>query len=163
MNSPQYNKIERKKPGPRAKKISERYCSATKIKPIKRHQNGWSQAQKIRVLTYLHQTQIPTNRIIRPSSQELDRSPTLTEASKDFGIPQRTISRWVKDKENIENLGGGKHGKICTTKSKVTSKWPEMESKLHERFIERREKEQAIRREWFRRHAMEIFMCHTSD
>ncbi|RPA95043.1 DDE-domain-containing protein, partial [Choiromyces venosus 120613-1] len=36
--------------------------------------------------------------------------------------------------------------------------WPEVESKLYEVFMEGREKGQAIRREWFRRHFMEIFL-----
>ncbi|RPB02612.1 hypothetical protein L873DRAFT_420694 [Choiromyces venosus 120613-1] len=34
-----------------------------------------------------------------------------------------------------------------------------MESKLYERFMEGREKGQAIRREWFRRHSIEIFIA----
>ena len=34
-----------------------------------------------------------------------------------------------------------------------------MESKLYERFMASREKGQAIRREWFRRHSMEIFLA----
>jgi len=159
MTPLQYKKIERKKPGPKPKKISERHAYAAKIKPVKRPEKAWSQAQKIRVLTYLHHTQIPITPTIYLSTTELFRSPTQTEASENFGIPQRTISEWVKNKENIEDLGGGKHTNICTSKSKDMSKWPEMESKLYERFIEKREKGQAIRREWFRRHAMEIFMA----
>ncbi|KAG0134227.1 hypothetical protein HOY82DRAFT_637804 [Tuber indicum] len=150
----------RKKPGPKPKKIHERHSNAAKIKAVRRPEKTWSQAQKIRVLTFLHHNQIPTTPTIRPSSNTPDifRPPTQTETSKHFGIPQRTISEWVKDKENIESLGGGTHKTVCTSKSKVISKWPEMESKLYKRFMERREKGQAVRREWFRRHSMEIFI-----
>ena len=45
-----------------------------------------------------------------------------------------------------------------TFKTQVTCKWPEMESQLYDRFMQAREKGQAIRREWFRRHSMELFM-----
>lgn len=139
------------------------------MKPIHRREISWSQAQKVRVLTYLTHHRIPIEPDIRIpatsasaestcSEVNLFRSPTQTEASQLFGVPQRTISEWVKKEKNIESIAGGTHPRLRTFRVEVTCKWPETESQLYNRFIQAREKGQAIRREWFRRHSMEIFM-----
>jgi len=75
-----------------------------------------------------------------------------------FAVPQRTISEWVKKEKKIESMGGGGHRNLRTVKTQVTCKWPEIESQLYNRFMQAREKGQAIRKEWFRRHSMEIFI-----
>ena len=56
-------------------------------------------------------------------------------------------------------MGGGGHKNLRTVKTEVNCKWPEIESQLYNKFMQAREKGQAIRREWFRRHSMEIFMA----
>ena len=152
--------LTKKKRGPKPKKISERHFNSTKIKPKMRQQHTWGQAQKIKVLSYLHHYQIPTPSTIHAplSSTSSFHLPTQAEASKQFGVPQRTISEWIKNKENIESLGDGSHKYFCASRNKVHCKWPELESKLYERFLAGREKGQPIRREWFRRHSMEIFL-----
>lgn len=164
------NKIQKKKKrGPKPKKISERAFNIAIVKPIRRREISWSQAQKVRVLTYLTHHRIPIEPDIRipaastnaeSTSSEVNpcRSPTQTEASQLFGVPQRTISEWVKKENNIESMGGVTHPNLSTFKIEVTCKWSEIESQLYNRFIQAREKGQAIRREWFRRHSMEIFM-----
>jgi len=55
-------------------------------------------------------------------------------------------------------MGGGGHRTLRNIKTQVACKWPEIESELDNRFMQVREKRQVIRREWFRRHSMEIFI-----
>ncbi|RPA95607.1 hypothetical protein L873DRAFT_1845918 [Choiromyces venosus 120613-1] len=162
---PQLNKIERKKRGPKPKRLHECHSHAAKIKPPKMQEKAWSQAQKIWVLIFLFHHQVPTTPTIHSSNNSADllRPPTQIEVSKLFGIPQRTISECVKNKEKIEGLGNRIHTNLCTSKSKVIGKWSEMESKLYERFMEGREKGQAIRRGLFRRHSLEIFRAVYSN
>jgi len=116
--------LTKKKRGSKPKKISERYFNSSKIKPKMRQQHSWSQAQKIRVLSYLHHYQIPTSPTIHSplSSTSSFHLPSQAEASKQFGVPQCTISEWVKNKENIESLGDGSYKYFCTSRTKVHCK-----------------------------------------
>ncbi|RPA99425.1 hypothetical protein L873DRAFT_1843546 [Choiromyces venosus 120613-1] len=125
---PQPNKIERKKEkkrGPKPKRLYEHHSHAAKIKPPKRQEKAWSQAQKIWVLTFLFHHQVPTTPTIHSSNNSADllRPPTQIEASKLFGIPQRTISECVKNKEKIEGLGNGTYTNLCTSKNKSIFKF----------------------------------------
>ena len=80
------NKIEKKKKGPPPKKISERSFDSAAIKPIRGREISWSQAQKVRVLTFLTHHHIPIAPDIR-----LPVSHSFTSLSTSTISPLSTI------------------------------------------------------------------------
>ena len=81
------------------------------------------------------------------------RSPTQQEAAKAFQMPQRTIRDWVRKKDQIEKIG--KNSSIRNHASGGLGysrrvQWPELEDKLYNDFIERREGGRTVRQRWFR-------------
>lgn len=122
--------------------------------PIQRVEISWSQRPQFRVLVFLYHYQIPVYLV--GQYDEINRwgsrTPTEQAASEIYGVPQRTISNWVRKQEMIESCG---YGKISHTV--VNCQWPELESKLYGLFLERREQSQAIRTGWFQIHSLWTF------
>lgn len=142
--------------GPKPKLIKDRVCKLEDMRPILHPKRFWSQRQKIRVLVFLYHYRIPLNiNLLIPTTLSEYRAPTQDEASKIFGVPQTTISEWVRKQHEIET-----HGSTSSVRSprKVTiCQWPELEERLYELFLSRRDAGQAIRRGWFRVFANEIY------
>lgn len=142
--------------GPKPKSIKDRVLKPGEIKPIRRPERSWSQRQKIRVLVFLYHHRIPVYIVGRYNDQDCwkYRPPTQLEASEIFQIPQRTVSDWVRKQGEIERYSSRI---VRMPHTAVMCQWPELESRLYHRFLDRRELGQAIRTGWFRVHSMGIF------
>lgn len=136
-----------RKRGPKPKSIKER--TLKDIKPIAYPERSWSQRQRIRVLVFLTHYRIPTG---VPGEY---RAPSQIEAEDVFGVPQRTISDWVRREKQIEAQGS--KTLMRNFRTVTICQWPELESKLYNLFLEHRESGQSIRQGWFRVHADQIF------
>lgn len=147
---PLSSKIQNTKPGPKPKPIQQRKLTTKDLKTIVRPERSWSQKQKIRVLVFLSHHRIPL------SNGEY-RRPTQQEASDVYGVPQTTISEWVRKQGGIEKLGGTSIIRSARTLEGVICRWPELESRLYNLFLEKRAVGQPIRRGWFRLHANVLF------
>lgn len=137
------------RPGPKPKLIKDRVLKPDGIRAV-RSQRSWSQQQKIRALVFLYHHRIPL------ASGKL-RAPTQAEASLLFGVPQRTLSDWVKKQDRIELVARSSSLRSLPSTASKICKWPELERRLYCLFLECRENGQAIRRGWFRLHSDEIF------
>ena len=105
-----------------------------------------SQSQKLRVLMFLehHEIALPCERGYR--------KPTQQEASEVYQIPRRTISDWVRKKEEIEQVGKNSAVKKREEGLGYSQRvlWPELEDRLYREFIERRKAGRIVKQEWFR-------------
>lgn len=140
----------RVRPGPKPKSIKDRVLKSNGIQPIRKQERSWSQKQKIRALVFLYHHRIPL------ATSGKFRPPTQAEASLLFGIPQRTLSDWVRKQDQIELVAKGSSARTVHLQHTIC-KWPELERQLYCLFLECREKGQAVRRGWFRLHSDEIF------
>lgn len=147
-----------KKPhhGRKPKLIKDRILKPEDLKPIRRPERSWSQRQKLRVLVFLYHHRIPISSTIRNYSTVEYRAPTQLEASEIYGVPQRTISEWVRKQAQIEGIGS-RIARSPRDTTIWTCQWPELESRLYHLFLSRREQGQAIRTGWFRMHSLAIF------
>lgn len=130
--------------GSKPKSIKDCVLKPEDLKPIRRPESSWSQRQKLQVLTFLYYHRIPINDTVR--------APTQLEASEIYGVPQRTISGWVQQQNKIEGSSI-----IRSPRALVVCQWPELESRLYQLFLGRRERRQAVCAGWFRIHALEVF------
>lgn len=151
LTASKQNQLQRRH-GPKPKSIKDRELKPDYMRPIQRPERSWSQRQKIRVLVFLYHHRIPITNL---SVVAQYRTPTQDEASKIFGIPQTTISEWVRKQNEIEKYSIS--STIHSPRTVVICQWPELEIRLYTLFLNRREAGQAIRRGWFRLYADEIF------
>lgn len=145
------------RPGPKPKLIRDRILKPSDIIPIRFQQRTWSQQQKVRALVFLYHHRIPVEIVVKGLKVATGdfRCPTQIEASDLFGVPQRTLSDWVRKQDTIESLA--KSSSVRTLRTFTPCRWPDLEARLYSQFLERREKGQAVRRGWFRVHAEDIF------
>lgn len=141
--------------GRRLKLIKDRILKLEDLRPIRRPERSWSQRQKLRVLVFLYHHRIPICSTIRSYSTAQYRSPTQLESSEIYGVPQRTISDWVRKQSQIE--AGCRIARSPQDVTILTCEWPELESRLYYLFLYCRERGQAIRTSWFRIHSLAIF------
>jgi hypothetical protein len=120
--------LQKKKPGPKPKKIEDRAPRNRDIRVAKRSIKQYSRRKKIEVLVYLQH-----HRILCDNGQL--RSPTQTEAARIFRIPQQTISDWVRSEQKIVE---GRAGSTRTREVRL-SRWPLLEEKLYELFLQERD------------------------
>jgi hypothetical protein len=80
------NEFQKKRPGPKPKKIEER--KPREVRVVKRNVKQHSRRKKIEVLVYMQHHRIPCD-------DGSSRSPTQKEAARIFKIPRQTISDWV--------------------------------------------------------------------
>jgi hypothetical protein len=118
--------LQKKKPGPKPKKIEDR--APRNVRVAKRSIKQYSRRKKIEVLVYLQH-----HRILCDNGRL--RSPTQTEAARTFRIPQQTISDWVRSEQKIIE---GRAGSIRTREVRL-SRWPLLEEKLYELFLQERD------------------------
>lgn len=147
----------RTRPGPKPKLIRDRILKPSDIIPIRFQQRTWSQQQKVRALVFLYHHRIPVEIVVKGLKVGTGdfRCPTQIEASDLFGVPQRTLSDWVRKQDTIESLA--KFSSVRTLRTFTPCRWPDLETRLYRQFLERGEKGQAVRRGWFRVHAEDIF------
>jgi len=129
--------------------IHERQLTQQELQPIVHPERTYSQHQKLRVLTFLTNHQIP---LPYPGDQRY-RLPTQQEASDLYLIPRRTISDWVRKKEVIEKYGKRSRVRKDSNEEVGYSRrvlWPELETRLYQEFLERREAGRSVRQGWFR-------------
>lgn len=154
--TPDEDQLHRARTGPKPKKIKDRVLKPQDMKPIRRRESSWSQRQKIRVLVFLFHHRVPYYAVGR--HDEINswqyRAPTQKEASEIYRVPQMTISNWVRKQERIESHST--HA-VRIPQAVQMCQWPELESKLYNLFIERREQGQSIRTGWFRVHSIWMF------
>ena len=126
--------------GPKVKPIAERQLSKKDMKPIVYPERTYSQSQRLRVLTFLENHQIPL------SNPREFRKRTQQEASDLYHIPRRTISDWVRKKADIKRVGRGSQ-KVMEEWEGYTQRvlWPELEDQLYRDFIERRKARRIVR------------------
>lgn len=93
---------------PKPKLIKDRVLKPENLRSI-RPRCSWSQRQKIRVLVFLYHHRIPIDLTIQVRVQagpgdlnDRYRAPTHQEAAEIYGVPQRTISDWVRKQGEIE-------------------------------------------------------------
>lgn len=138
------------RPDPKSKKIQDRVLRPQDLKIIQRPERSWSQQQKIRVLVFLYHHRIMYQAVGRHDSVGPEhwqsRPPTQQEASKIYGVPQKTISNWVRMQDSIESHSS----RAQIPRMMVMCQWPELESRLYCLFLEWRERGQGIRTGWFR-------------
>ncbi|KAK3996527.1 hypothetical protein QBC44DRAFT_355680 [Cladorrhinum sp. PSN332] len=114
--------LERKRPGPPPKPLSERLKNKP-LKQVKRIERSYTRERKVEVLLYLLQhrvpdprpRKVPRRRIGQPHEEELTqpmvtneygelvwyRAPTYSEASEFWKIPTPTIQGWWDAREKI--------------------------------------------------------------
>jgi len=129
------------------KPLREQILGQHEINPIQYPERTYSQAQKLSVLTFLEQHRVPDR---LPGEF---RSPTQQEAAKAFQMRQRTITDWVRKKNQIEKIGKNSairnHARGGLGYSRRVQ-WPELEDKMYNDFIERWEGGRTVRPRWFR-------------
>lgn len=141
--------------GPKPKLIKDRRLKPEDLRPIRRKESSWSQRQKIRVLVFLYHHCIPT--CIPADLDSITcqyRAPTQWEASEIYGVPQTTISEWVRKQAQFESLSSSI---TCIPHTAILFQWPELESMLYCLFLESRERGQAVWPGWFRIQSFMIF------
>ena len=76
----------------------------------------------------------------------------VSKTAKNFSSDRKQVRSWLKDEQNIVHM---------KNKSRVNryakEKYPLMEKKLHEEFLEPRKKETSVRRCWFALHRRQIY------
>lgn len=97
------------------------------------------------MLTILENHQIPL------SEPRKFRKLTQQEASDLYQIPCRTISDWIRKKNEIERVGrGSQKGREEWEGYTGQVLWPELEDQLYKDFIQRRKAGRIVRLGWFR-------------
>jgi len=150
----------RKRPGKRSRSLFER--DYTLPPPIRRIQRTYSTKKKRQVLLFLVNHLIPLQinlfgQYIHIKGRSLQgiptpptgyRHPTLVEAATYYGIASaRTISGWWSTQEALFN----------PKRKDYSPRWPELEAKLWDLFIEARGKRRIVTQHWFRRTSIALF------
>jgi len=129
--------------GPKPKTIGQRKLSERILKPVIYPERTYTQWQRIRVLVFLEHYRIPC------AQGNKSRNPSQQEAAEIYGVPQRTISDWVRKKKQIEGVGENALVRTEALEGISHCWWPELEAKLYEDFIKWREQGRIVRRGWF--------------
>ncbi|KAF2091537.1 hypothetical protein K490DRAFT_52738 [Saccharata proteae CBS 121410] len=102
---------------PKPKPLSERqYIPKT---PIKRRHLSYTKEKKMEVLTYLEHHRV--ERWDPGTGKNYMRRPVQRDAAAHFKVPQATIARWTKRKDQIEALKGGARRAPKSKKSQAES------------------------------------------
>jgi hypothetical protein len=99
---------------------------------IRRQERSYSDEKKEEVIMWL----------IHHRVQRLGewKPPSLRDAEKHFKIPKSTIADWNEFRESH----------ISNQQRRYASQWPDLEERLYNLFLERREKQQIVTTAWFR-------------
>lgn len=131
-------KKSQKKRGPKPKSLSDRVRKWDP--PAKRIKRSYSRGKKLRVLSYWFYALVPNDKTGGW------RHVTRAEVSARYMIPGATMSGWKTQLRNLIEMA--RHERLM--KPGLTCAYPEMETKLFDRFLERQQEGKLVRRGWFR-------------
>lgn len=156
--------IERKRPGPKPKPLTER--QPKRLRPISRIERSYPRERKIEVLIFLRTHQIPDTQRLPGRIRDIEqrtadiastgsyRMPTFKEASIYWKVPRSTIADWWLHKDQIVMAQSNSR---TITRTAWSPQWPLMEEDLYQRFYQRRAQGLTVYRSWFRQNSTQIF------
>lgn len=122
------------------------------IHPLTQARRSYTSKRKLQVLTYWATPSI----VCEWNTDELI-CPSIAQVSEYFGgIPESCISEWRR-------IEGGLVGSLTGARQVVASspgsrrKWPQLDNRLYDAFIEKRKEGQIVRQGWFRIMAQKLF------